>query len=818
MDKGHGKMYIRLKNEQEKPPSPTRAVGVNLWDSAESDTESLAQERAYQHELQRRIGCQGQTNGIQSQEENADSLQRGDREEEDVNDDEKEDLQVYDSLEVAAHPLFKRNCTPFPIEAQDAHQQMNEREASRQLPCDDAYSDLRYDPNWRRNLKGAGRFNESPQLSVEEDPQLSEEKSQQRHEGQELSIKGGYRYIVARGPAVVETPHMTGDEPAQPYHLHPHDGQAGHAASLTSPPHPRAHHHRASQARSPEPSHPSPSTSSEKDNGSTSQRGLKVKHERGLDCASEISSSSPEPAEHFEEIHARYKQEFQTYFEQELSHTQGRAITKQQKSMSKLKSPKLLSNRKLEKLREDIVERNKLTLGRNTAKCGSYLKAHAPKRETPDTVNEVCEAPEETAMAESLEETSDPELRWLQKTQQLRVTQISKEKKARRKGNPKWRPPAPGVKAERGDGLSSPAAGPNPRKTPSSQPPPPTIHLNINLNTSTDLLPFLQQTGRDAVISLASLHGPRRRSPGSDVRYVNRVPQLSPHDGRLQGAAVPQLALSPRYRQPGPGKSTQGCREELNAELHHWHLENSPGRWQRPTAPKWPLPCEAEDQNQSPNELHANQFPEDSPRPPSTTQSQRSGSYAVLPPIGKPQTGAEPQLSVKTTLPIQRSSSDGYLAHMEKQKQQRERLTYKAYTLKDYKQLKQDVNLRGLGPDYTASEKTKMRRQKLYSNVIREQNKKMSRIPFLPAKDPEGSDKKVPRTKALEYAKTIVRPPVQPQPKPKPSQKHGSEGSAEHAPYLDGLDLSQLATLELLRKRHEEEKQAVACFRKVHAV
>lgn len=40
-----------------------------------------------------------------------------------------------------------------------------------------------------------------------------------------------------------------------------------------------------------------------------------------------------------------------------------------------------------------------------------------------------------------------------------------------------------------------------------------------------------------------------------------------------------------------------------------------------------------------------------------------------------------------------------------------------------------------------------MKRQKLYSNVIREQNKKISRIPFLPAKDPEGSDKKVPRLK-----------------------------------------------------------------------
>ena len=45
----------------------------------------------------------------------------------------------------------------------------------------------------------------------------------------------------------------------------------------------------------------------------------------------------------------------------------------------------------------------------------------------------------------------------------------------------------------------------------------------------------------------------------------------------------------------------------------------------------------------------------------------------------------------------------------------------------------------------------KMKRQRLYSNVIREQNKKISRIPFLPAKDLEGTDKKVPRMKVRVF-------------------------------------------------------------------
>ncbi|KAJ4929858.1 hypothetical protein JOQ06_018879 [Pogonophryne albipinna] len=135
---------------------------------------------------------------------------------------------------------------------------------------------------------------------------------------------------------------------------------------------------------------------------------------------------------------------------------------------------------------------------------------------------------------------------------------------------------------------------------------------------------------------------------------------------------------------------------------------------------------------------------------------------------------------------------------------------FKAYSLKDYKQLKSDIHLRGLGPDYTAAEQTKMKRQKLYSNVIREQNKSISRIPFLLTKDPEGSDKK-----ALEYAKTIAKPVVSQTPK---QREQRSEGSTEHAPYLEGLDHPPPDTLEVLRQRHEEEKQAVALFRRVHAV
>ncbi|XP_051257486.1 jhy protein homolog isoform X1 [Dicentrarchus labrax] len=784
MDKGfkHEKMRQVLKTEQEKCPSLGLAVVANQWDSVESDTESLAQERAYQQQLQMSVD---QNKYTPPQKENADNLQHADGENEDANDDATEDLQVYDSLEQIAHPEARRDPTLLQTEYLDT--QIMEEEGT-SLLSDDAYSDLRYDPNWRTNLKGAGHFDESPQVSVEEYYQVPKEKSSQACGGRQgLVMKAGYRYIVDTGSAVVVTPHMAGSESEQPYRLHPQNGQTSH------------HDNHALQFRSPGGDLSRPSsifTKNESDN--TSQRGFKQMCENNCDNAAENISRAPE------------RIEFKTHYQQDLRHAQAGPTQTEHISTSTLLSPKVLMNKKLERLTEDIVERNKITLGRNTSKCGSYVTVHALKQEIPHNENKVHETLQ-TASTESHEDSSDPKLRWLQKSQQLRVTQISKGKKAQRKESPnpprQQQPPAPGVRAEWGDSLSSPLARPaaviqqpKPQMTTSSQPLPPTIHLNINLNTSSHLLPLLQQGGQDAAINVASLHGCPHWSPASEV----------------------ELAFSPGYQQTNPAKSSQMFRTGVNVQLHHRNLESSPEHWKRTTAMKWPLSCEEEHQKWSPNDVHTKQFPQNLPRTPTTTSSLGSGSYPVLPPIGNSMTGKEPELSpdqsASTAYVIHRSSSDGYLVQMEKQKQLRARLTYKAYSLKDYKQLKSDINLRGLGPDYSVIEKTaeKMKRQRLYSNVIREQNKKINRIPFLPAKDPEGSDKKVPRMKALEYAKTIAKPLVPSQPKQR--QKHPSEGFTEHASYLEGLDVSQPATLEALRKRHEEEKQAVALFRKVHAV
>ncbi|XP_010780517.1 jhy protein homolog isoform X1 [Notothenia coriiceps] len=691
------------KTEQEKLPAPRQQ-----WDSVESDTESLAQESAYQQQIHMDLIRHHQNKYTLPQKKKDDSLQPGYQEGEDARDDEALGLQVVDSLDLAAKHRAKRSHTLTQTEYLDT--QTNERGGTSQQPTQDSYSDLRYDPNWRTNLRGAGRFDDSPHISVEEYYQDPKEKSSQSCcDRQGLVMKGGYRYIVNSCPAVAVTPHLACDE-SEPYCLHPQNAQTGSA----TPP------HHELQPPSPEADHSKPPC------GKNTLKGFRRKSVNSCDNAGENRRSTELTKD------ATYIQS-KAYLLQELRSTQGGTTQIQQISTSKY--PKVSLNKKLESLAEDIVERNKMTLGRNSSKRGSYVSVHALKQERPHKVN--------------------------------KFTQISEEKKTQREEypNPQQRqqqpPPSPGVTAEWGDCLSSTLATPasvtqpNPQKTSSSQPLLPSIHLNIHLNNS-HLHPFIQRGGQDDIINLTPPHW----SPPSEV----------------------ELAFFP------------GC-QQTN---HYRILKSSSEQWQRTTALQWPLSCEGE-HHKCPTEAHTKPFPQNLPGTPSTTLSPGSG-LAVLPPIRESMTGREPENT--------ESHTDGY-------RKLRTRATYKAYSLKEYKQLKSDIHLRGLGPDYTAAEQTKMKRQKLYSNVIREQNKSISRIPFLLAKDPEGSDKKVPRVKALEYAKTIAKPVASQTPK---QREQRSEGSTERAPYLEGLDHPPPDTLEVLRQRHEEEKQAVALFRRVHAV
>ncbi|XP_078415000.1 jhy protein homolog [Cetorhinus maximus] len=106
-------------------------------------------------------------------------------------------------------------------------------------------------------------------------------------------------------------------------------------------------------------------------------------------------------------------------------------------------------------------------------------------------------------------------------------------------------------------------------------------------------------------------------------------------------------------------------------------------------------------------------------------------SHLVLPPIGL-MAESDSELdqtrpNEKKALTITRCNSDGYLAQMEKINKLKEKNNYKPYTLRDYKSLKQDVKLGGLGPDCdSAQEKAeKMKRQKEYAKQVTDRNLKV---------------------------------------------------------------------------------------------
>ncbi|XP_059208083.1 jhy protein homolog [Centropristis striata] len=716
----HEKLSLLLQTEEEKNPSLRRAAL-----SIHQDTNSLEYDTL-------------------PQKENAHSFQRGDEE------DEDEDLHVYDSLDVSAQPGALRNPTLLHTEYLDT--QTDEREETSQLLPDDAYSGLRYDPNWRTTLRGAAYFNQSPRSSVGEFYQDPNKKPSQCHgDGQRLVLRGGYRYIVDTSPAAMTSPRMAASESHQPYCLHPQDGQTSSPAS-----------------RPPETGQSQPSCTVNKNFNKSLRKGFGKKTKNISDNARFHELT--------EDLHTMYIKDFQSYYLQEqqvqqiqqaqqiqqvqqaqqiqqvkqaqqvqqIQHVQkvqqvqqAQQIqqVQQVQQMSTSTCPKVLLNKKLDRPNEDIVERNKITLGRNATKGGSYVRVHAGKQDTPPSVHQ--------------------------------VSQISGGRKAQKKET---------ETRESGDSvISLPAAVP--QTDYQKKPPLSSIHLNINLHPLAHLLPLFGQKSPDSIFSLSSLHGCPRWSPESQV----------------------DLVLSPECQPTNIKKSSKMFLEGAK-RLHQRNLERS----HRQRAIKWPLPCEREDQTLSQN----------LPRTPTTTLPLGSGSSTVLPPIKQSPTGKQPELisGVNTSCPVHRSSSDGYLVHMERQKQLKERVTYKESSLRDYKKLKTNLDLEGFGPDHTATENTvEKMKQKLCSNVIHKQKLNTSRIPFLLTKEPDGNDKKVPRMKALEYAKTIAKPAVQ-------RQRHQSEGLSEPASYSGGSDVSELSSLEILRKRHEEEKHAVALLRKVRAV
>ncbi|XP_028018287.2 jhy protein homolog isoform X2 [Balaenoptera acutorostrata] len=160
----------------------------------------------------------------------------------------------------------------------------------------------------------------------------------------------------------------------------------------------------------------------------------------------------------------------------------------------------------------------------------------------------------------------------------------------------------------------------------------------------------------------------------------------------------------------------------------------------------------------------------------------------TLPPIPS-RVESESQLSSERSqrnqVKLSRSNSEGYLFQLEKGKKHMKRSSIKMQ---------------------------KLIQQKEYAKQVKEYNLKALSIPSKPQIAKTENKCAVPRQKALEYAKTI--------PKPKPSNLSDQASKEKKNPTHAGKEdiLPEISLLEVLQNRHEREKQAVAAFKALHIV
>uniref|UniRef100_A0A8C5KFX2 Junctional cadherin complex regulator n=1 Tax=Jaculus jaculus TaxID=51337 RepID=A0A8C5KFX2_JACJA len=195
--------------------------------------------------------------------------------------------------------------------------------------------------------------------------------------------------------------------------------------------------------------------------------------------------------------------------------------------------------------------------------------------------------------------------------------------------------------------------------------------------------------------------------------------------------------------------------------------------------------------------------------------SDGSSSSVTLPPIlsrGESASRLNLETSHRPQMKISRSNSEGYLFQLEKGRRHRKRSSLKSLKLKGYQN--RDVKLGGLGPDLESARHRmqKITEQREYAKQAREYNMKATSALSKPQTEKTENKPTVPRQKALEYAKTI--------PKPKPSHLTGQSAKKKKTPAYDGKEetLPEISLLEMLRSRHEQEKQAVAAFKVLHIV
>ncbi|XP_058866329.1 jhy protein homolog [Acipenser ruthenus] len=862
MEKSHkqlimpGAPYTRLEEVPEGPSSLEEDLHLSLRDSLESDTESLAQERRYQFELQKRIH---QNEGAYGSYEDTPRDHSNNTEEEE---EEEEEGDVYDSLD---EPTFRQVRRGRTTDNEDQRTPPHRgKQAVRRTGYEDDYAELRYNPNWRENL-GEPRIiamtgNQDEVLG--ESYGMSEESPRKPWEEEE----------EREGPVFKDQKHAVNKQaPAVSFSVSRTETDLETKPKLPSTPYLRE------KILQQEPS--------------ALNYERQSKHKTAREHRAMRNHRQPEPPReyHRDSVGAAEIDEGMNFMDQQSERSNGAVENKEQAHYSEKRAHK--SNVKQVKPREDFVERNKVTLGRNAPKQGSYLHKHSQKRDTgsqPQEVLRATEEPRSIGSRESPEEVLDPEDRWQQRAQELQV-QNKVRKAPERGGNNQTgsrKPPRPpdsqnhrGRQRQRvpvdvpenrhqfpeshpyhsspayadvlvidnldshqtsplGSYSSSMASAMNRSSYTPLKQKAPTVNLNINLNTSSDFLPFVSQDHQQTYINLAPPHdyggkavfqSPRAHSKPRFQEHPNPQERISPC--YPQQFSRPPLATPPK---PHPSYNHfQGYHDQISQAVPQYrargrqrqdptvcdHHDTRKDHHRARFSPPHQMPSHHR-QNLDPWSGHLNQPSQwpDGSQPP----EQRGHSYTVLPPIGHT-AASDSELRERVGEPrggtMQRSSSEGYLAQMEKQKQLKEGANYKAYTLRDYKNLKQDVQLGGLGQTHQVSEETaeKIKRQRHYSNQVKEQNMKMNKNPYASTRKPQSNEntEDTPRKKALEYARNIPKPKPPPQPRGA-AEKLTKRGLTEHARYLEDLDLSQLATLEMLQRRHEEEKQIVSTFKALH--
>nr|XP_018667279.1 jhy protein-like [Ciona intestinalis] len=206
----------------------------------------------------------------------------------------------------------------------------------------------------------------------------------------------------------------------------------------------------------------------------------------------------------------------------------------------------------------------------------------------------------------------------------------------------------------------------------------------------------------------------------------------------------------------------------------------------------------------------------------------------VLPPIANTSNHSSVAVEQSPRLDPSDAASGSYLKQHEKQKKA---TSYKKYTLNDYKSLKRDINLGGLGPDLLSAKikMDKVQRGKKYAEFIRQQHKtnvtpskqdmespQEQRFTMTNESEKKRNEMREKRERAINYARQVPRPKLPAEQKDfndsntprslpvggkstRPTLTH-NEGRA----YEDEVSAVDWELLRSLRERHEREKAMVA--------